>query len=67
LLISNKAVQNLIREGRTHELNTVIETNAENGMISMERSLAELVAQGEITQQHAYEHSINPKVLDRLL
>jgi len=67
LLISNKAVQNLIREGRTHELNTVIETNAENGMISMERSLAELVARGEITQQSAYEHSLNPKVLDRLL
>ncbi len=67
LLISNKAVQNLIREGRTHELNTVIETNAENGMISMERSLAELVARGDITQQSAYEHSLNPKVLDRLL
>jgi len=67
LLISNKAVQNLIREGRTHELNTVIETNAENGMISMERSLAELVASGKITQQSAYENSLNPKVLDRLL
>ncbi len=67
LLISNKAVQNLIREGRTHEINTVIETGAEEGMISMERTLAELVARGEITQQHAYEHSINPKILDRLI
>ncbi len=67
LLISNKAVQNLIREGRTHELNTVIETNAESGMISMERSLADLVSRGEITQQNAYEHSLNPKVLDRLI
>ena len=67
LLISNKAVQNLIREGRTHEINTVIETGAEEGMVSMERTLADLVARGEITQQHAYEHSINPKVLDRLI
>ncbi len=67
LLISNKAVQNLIREGRTHEINTVIETNAENGMISMEHSLADLVSRGEITPQSAYDHSINPKVLDRLL
>jgi twitching motility protein PilT len=67
LLISNKAVQNLIREGRTHEINTVIETSAEDGMISMERSLADLVSRGEITQQNAYEHSLNPKVLDRLL
>lgn len=67
LLISNKAVQNLIRENRTHELNTVIETHAEDGMISMERSLADLVARGEITQQNAYAHSLNPRVLDRLL
>ncbi len=67
LLISNKAVENLIREGRTHEINTVIETNAESGMISMERSLAELVAQGKITPQSAYERALNPKVLDRLL
>ncbi len=67
LLISNNAVRNLIREGRTHELNTVIETNAEEGMISIEHSLAELVAKGEITPQSAYEHSLNPKVLDRLI
>ncbi len=67
LLISNKAVQNLIREGRTHEINTVIETNAESGMISMERSLADLVARGEITPQSAYDRSLNPKILDRLL
>ncbi len=67
LLISNKAVQNLIREGRTHEINTVIETNAGVGMISMERSLADLVARGEITPQSAYDHSLNPKILDRLL
>ncbi|MCD5384553.1 MAG: PilT/PilU family type 4a pilus ATPase [Candidatus Pacebacteria bacterium] len=67
LLISNKAVQNLIREGRTHEINTVIETSSAEGMISMEHTLADLVARGEITQQHAYEHSINPKMLDRLI
>lgn len=67
LLISNKAVQNLIREGRTHEINTVIATSSAEGMISMEHTLADLVARGEITQQHAYEHSINPKMLDRLI
>src|SRR3989338_6740277 len=49
LLINNKAVANLIREKRTHELNTVIETGSETGMIYMNRSLAELVARGEIT------------------
>lgn len=67
LLITNKAVQNLIREARTHEIDTVIETGAEEGMVSMERSLAELVARGEITQQHAFQYSLNPKVLERLI
>jgi twitching motility protein PilT len=67
LLINNKAVSNLIREKRTHELNTVIETSSSEGMIDMNRSLAELVNRGEITQETAYEHSLNPNMLGRLL
>jgi twitching motility protein PilT len=43
LLINNSAVSNLIRENRTHEINTVIETGAQLGMVDMNRSLAELV------------------------
>lgn len=67
LLINNKAVSNLIREKRTHEINTVIETGSTEGMIDMNRSLAELVARGEITTETAYQYSLNPNVLDRLL
>ena len=67
LLVANKAVSNLIREKRTHEINTVIETGAKDGMIDMSRSLSELVARGEISVESAYEHSINPKALERLL
>lgn len=67
LLINNKAVANLIREKRTHELNTVIETGSEDGMIDMNRSLAELVARGEITVESAYQNSLNPNVLQKLL
>ena len=67
LLINNKAVSNLIRERRTHEINTVIETSSEEGMIDMNRSLAELVARGEITIENAYSFSLNPKVLEKLL
>src|SRR3989339_1158347 len=43
LLINNNAVANLIREKRTHEIDTVIETGLEQGMIDMNRSLADLV------------------------
>jgi twitching motility protein PilT len=67
LLINNKAVANLIREKRTHEINTVIETGSQDGMIDMNRSLAELVARGEITAETAYQYSQNPNVLDKLL
>ncbi|MEN9647622.1 MAG: hypothetical protein RLY57_426 [Candidatus Parcubacteria bacterium] len=67
LLIANNATSNLIREKRTHEINTVIETGMEEGMIDMSRSLAELVRQGEITVENAYLHSNNPKVLERFL
>jgi twitching motility protein PilT len=67
LLINNNAVANLIRERRTHEVPMVIETGSEFGMIDMNRSLAELVKKGEITAEHAYLHSFNPKALERML
>lgn len=67
LLINNNAVSNLIREKRTHEIDTVIETSSENGMIDMNRTLAELVRRGEITTENAYLYSFRPKVLERLL
>ena len=67
LLINNNAVSNLIREKRTHEINTVIETSSQEGMVDMNRSLASLVAQGEITIEDAYHFSFNPQGLERLL
>lgn len=67
LLISNNAVQNLIREKRTHEINTVIETGSQDGMIDMNRSLADLARRGEITIENAYLHSLNSKVLEKLI
>ncbi len=67
LLINNAAVSNLIRERRTHEIQTVIETGMELGMIEMNRSLVELVQKGEITVENAFAYSINPKGLERLM
>jgi twitching motility protein PilT len=67
LLINNAAVANLIREHRTHEIQTVIETGLEHGMIDMNRSLADLVRKGEITVENAFAYSINPKGLERLM
>lgn len=67
LLINNAAVANLIRERRTHEIQTVIETGLEHGMIDMNRSLVELVQKGEITVENAFAYSTNPKGLERLM
>ncbi len=67
LLINNNAVQNLIREKRTHEIDVVIETGYENGMIDMNRSLVELVKAGEITVDNAFFYSFNPKSLERMM
>ncbi|MBP6856320.1 MAG: PilT/PilU family type 4a pilus ATPase [Candidatus Pacebacteria bacterium] len=66
-LVNNNAVSNLIREKRTHEIDVVIETGYENGMIDMNRSLLELVQKGEISIENAYLHSLNPKGLERLI
>lgn len=67
LLINNNAVANLIREKRTHEIDVVIETGFESGMIDMNRSLLELVRMGEISIESAHLYSFNPKALERLL
>lgn len=67
LLINNSAVSNLIREKRTHEINTVIETGLDQGMVDMNRCLVDLVRKGEISIENAYKYTLNPKVLERLI
>lgn len=67
LMINNDAIGNLIREKRTHEIDVVIETSSQLGMIDMNRSLLELVRKGEITIESAYQYSFNPKALEQLL
>ncbi len=67
LLINNNAVSNLIRENRIHEINTVIETGSDQGMIDLNRYLIELVRTGEITTENALLFSHNPKGLEKLI
>ncbi|MBP6883984.1 MAG: PilT/PilU family type 4a pilus ATPase [Candidatus Pacebacteria bacterium] len=67
LLLNNNAVSNLIREKRTHEIDVVIETGSESGMVDLNHSLIELVRSGEISIENAYQYSLNPKGLERML
>ncbi|MEN9921578.1 MAG: hypothetical protein RLZZ517_556 [Candidatus Parcubacteria bacterium] len=67
LLINNSAISNLIREKRTHEIDTVVETGRDMGMIDMNRTLAELVRRGEITPESAFAYSLKPNILEKLI
>jgi len=67
VLLASPAVSNLIRENKIHEIPLVIETSGGRGMISMNRSLAELVKQGEISIDDALLYSLNPSELKGLL
>ncbi|MBI5045965.1 MAG: PilT/PilU family type 4a pilus ATPase [Candidatus Niyogibacteria bacterium] len=66
LLIANNAIRNLIRENKIHEIDLVIDTSADLGMVSFNRSLMELVRQGEITMESALTYSLNPSALQAL-
>ncbi|HAS80770.1 MAG: Twitching motility protein [Candidatus Nomurabacteria bacterium GW2011_GWE1_32_28] len=67
LLLNNDAVANLIREKRTKEIDVIIETGSKFGMIDLNHSLLELVRAGEITIESAYQYSLNPKGLERII
>lgn len=67
VMISNAAVANIIRENKIHELDLVIETSAELGMISLNRALADLVKVKEISLKNALIYSLNPAELRKLV
>jgi len=63
IMVNTPAVANLIRENKIHEINLVIETSAEAGMISLNRYLADLVKKREISLENAIAYSLNPAEL----
>lgn len=67
VMLCNTAVSNLIRENKTHEIPTVIETSLRDGMVSFNRSLSDLVAKKEISLKDSMDYSFNPSDLKNLL
>jgi twitching motility protein PilT len=67
VLVPNPAVRNLIREGKTHQIYSVLQTSSASGMQTMDASLATLVRQGKISQRLAETRSSTPEELNRLL
>lgn len=67
ILVATSAVRNIIREGKTHQLEAVIQTGAEFGMQSMDKTLAALVHGGTITYEEARNVAVDIDELDRLM
>jgi len=67
MLYNNNAVSNLIREGKTHQINLVIETSREQGMVSLNYSLADLVKRSIISLEEAETYSTDRNELKILL
>jgi len=67
VMICNTAVANLIRENKNHEIPAVIETSMKEGMISLNRSLSDLVRNKEISLKDSIDYAVNPMELKNLL
>jgi twitching motility protein PilT len=67
LLIANPAVRNLIRENKTHQIDNVIQTSLDEGMMLMETNLVSLINRGVISRERALRTAMRPNLLLRLL
>jgi twitching motility protein PilT len=67
ILIANSAVRNIIREGKSHQLDAVIQTGADQGMQTMDRTLVGLVQSGTVTYDNAREFAVDVTEFERLV
>lgn len=67
VLLATPAVRSVIREGKTHQIDNIIATSYDLGMISLNRSLAELVKNGKVSLDVAKMRTLNPEELIRMV
>lgn len=67
IMVANSAIRSLIRDGKTYQIDTAIQTGAEQGMQTMDRTLAKLVQTGVITYESAREYAVDINELNRLV
>ncbi|MEI7884568.1 MAG: type IV pilus twitching motility protein PilT [Clostridia bacterium] len=66
VMVVNSAIRNLIREGKSFQINSVIQTSANVGMQTMDTSLAQLYTSGVIAQEEAVARAQDPKIFSQL-
>lgn len=67
IMFKNHAIENLIRENKVHQLDSVIETSLREGMVSLDRSLSELILRGLVSVEDAFVFAKNREYLQMLL
>lgn len=67
IMVATPAIKNLIREGKTHQIESSIQTGSKYGMRTMDMELANLYREGVITQETAMNSAIDREILSRLL
>ncbi|MBP6962134.1 type IV pilus twitching motility protein PilT [Candidatus Saccharibacteria bacterium] len=67
VLIATPAVRNIIREGKTHQLDAVIQTGSEYGMQTMDKTLVGMIHAGSISYDEARNYAVDIEELDRLM
>src|SRR3990172_6389729 len=67
ILFATPAIRNVIREGKSYLIDNLIETSAELGMETLERSLADLVRRGKVSREVALKFSLRPDLLNKIL
>jgi twitching motility protein PilT len=67
VLVPTPAVRNLIRESKSHQIYSVLQTGGSHGMQTMDASLAQLLRAGKITRELAFSRAHSPEELRRLL
>lgn len=67
VMLGTSAIKTAIREGKTHQIDSIIQTSLEAGMSTLERSLAKLVSEGKVSLDVAQSWSLRPEELNRFV
>ncbi len=67
IMVANSAIRALIREGKTFQIDNAIQTGADQGMQTVDRTLASMIQSGTISYDSALELAVDPKELEKIL
>lgn len=67
VMLGTSAVRTAIRDGKSHQIDNIIQTSTEVGMVTLDMSLAQLVKAGQVTLEEAQSFSLRPEELSRLV